>query len=103
MVVLPAPFGPSSEKISPLRTENEILSTALSCPYDFSRDLTSIADIPASFSGPFHPYLHSNPSPYAPDPIPFIFRNVTERIDDQITLEWIFHHRRFLSSNRSDL
>src|SRR5580704_16072329 len=42
VVVLPAPLGPSSPKISPGLAENEMSSTAVSSPYDLRRWSTSI-------------------------------------------------------------
>jgi hypothetical protein len=35
VVVLPAPFGPTMQKISPGRTSNETSSTAVTVPYTF--------------------------------------------------------------------
>ena len=42
-VDFPAPFGPRKPKTSPLFTEREILSTALSGPNDFVSPVTSIS------------------------------------------------------------
>jgi hypothetical protein len=43
VVVLPAPFGPTSAGTSPGRTSNDNPSTAWSCLYDFEKSSTTSA------------------------------------------------------------
>ncbi|WP_410207274.1 hypothetical protein, partial [Bordetella parapertussis] len=48
VVVLPAPLGPSRPKISPRRTLNEVLATAVDAPNLRTRSWTSMAGWAAS-------------------------------------------------------
>jgi hypothetical protein len=68
-VLLPAPFGPRNEKISPVLTVKLILSTAFTSPKKYSRLFTSII-------------LSSRPVPHLPFPI----------------RKWTFSHKRFFAA-----